>query len=230
MGKKSILVVFFTILFVAFGISTASATAVLYDWSIDVDGTVYEIFPNIYLPPTMGGEISGVSGFSMSDPGGYGFDVPNAIGSVEVTFNPGTPGLYNIDSFFDVEIDEWDNSYFNESGAVVGSPATGQYGSIDDDFGDIAWIMGWDFTLAAGQWAVVTFNITSTPPSGFYLTQNDPETGTPGIDYSPDQTYYLSSNLSIQGGGTSIPDAGILLLLSTALGGLGVLEIRKRLN
>jgi len=78
--------------------------------------------------------------------------------------------------------------------------------------------MGWEFDLTAGQSAVLTFNISSEKPSVPYLEQTDDDT---------DETIYLSSNLSIQG--VSVPDASILLLLSTALGGLGALEIKKLL-
>ena len=104
---KKLSIMCFALLFLAFGASGAFATSDLYDWEILVNGTSY-MASDVYLPPTVGGEITEVSGFSMFTPtdNPSGDDVPEAIGRVEATFNPGMAGDYNIEGYFDVETDE----------------------------------------------------------------------------------------------------------------------------
>ena len=190
---KKIPILLLAVLLIGFGASPASATAVLYDWYIDVNGDVYDFYPDTYRQPVVDGAITAVSEFSMSTPNGdpYGFEVPSALGSLTVTFDPGVAGDYYIDSFFDIEIDEWVNTWWSESGAAVGSEALGQYGMIDDFDGDIAWYMGWKFTLDDNEQAVITFGITSQAPGGsFYLSQTEDDTG---------ETIFLSSTLEFEG-------------------------------
>ena len=218
---KKFLVIVLTLFFVGFGVSGALATSVLYDWAIDVNGTVYEVWPEIYEAPTVSGEITGVSGFTMFTPTDdpYGYDVPDAIGTITVTFDPGAAGNYNIEGYFDVEIDEWINTYYNETGATGGTASGGVYGSVLNDAGDIAWEIGWDFALADDEYAVVNFIVTSSNTlPGYYLSQTDPDS---------QETIYLTSTLGIVGDSQPIPEPGTMFLLGTGLVGLFGLGRKK---
>lgn len=169
------------------------------------------------------------------------FDFVTGLGTVAITL--GGTGSHFIGAFFDHEIDQHTNTFFNEFGAVSGIPAAGQSWELDDPmFGDIfahlgtgaldntnavpagvgndvSMALGWDFTLAAGETAVVHFRVSdSAVPVGFFLTQTDPD--------SP-ATLYFSSTLTIQGGSTSIPEPGTWVLMGSGLLGL-VAWVRKQ--
>ena len=63
------------------------------------------------------------------------FDQTTGLGTLTLTFNPGAPGTYYVDSYFDLELGV---PFFNEYGATSGSPAAGQSWQIDDPiFGSI---------------------------------------------------------------------------------------------
>jgi len=191
------------------GVSSALAGPVLFDYGFNIDGVIYR--PGDTVP-------------GLDD---SGFDWGTGLGTLILTFMP-SPGTYDILAFFDHEIDEPINTFFNELGSTSGSPAGGQTWEIDEPgyvFGDI-WLnflagaldnsigtpdpedvsmaMGWNVTVGPGEWAVLTYMIGITPPAGFYLKHRDPDS---------DIDLYFSST-AVTG---IIPEPGTVLLLTTGL-------------
>lgn len=231
--KKNKIILLAALCFLLLSVSSVSATSVLYDWNLStwnqynygvpsLELSFYQA-PDIYLPPEVGGEITAVSGFGMFTPSDdpYGYDVPNAVGSIEFTFNPGMAGLYTVDSFFDVEIDEWGDHFYNESGALIGtpisSPSSNQFGYYLDDFGDIAVVMGWDMNLVTDEsYAIISYFLSdNAPESDFYITHTDDDTG---------ETLYFSSTIEIVNASVPVPEPSPIMLLSCGFIGLFTLR------
>jgi len=214
------------------------ATPVLYDWSIDVDdGTLYRS-SDIYMAPAPDGEITGVSGFPLfSAIDTYTKEIyegPVAAGTITLTFEPCYGGDHHVEGYFDVEIDSYLNTWFNETGTANGTATGGVYGYADyydpafvgpadnpaDDPDDIVWVMGWDFTLRYEQDAILTYYLTADEPSSsFYLSQSD-------IDSN--ETVYLYSTLEIRDRICPIPEPGTIMLVSSGLVGMVGLARRRR--
>lgn len=166
-----------------------------------------------------------------------GFDFTTGLGSI--TWTSGIAGAGGdagyLLGFFDHEIDEATNTFFNEYGAPVNSPSASQSweidepgyglgdiwdnfssGSLDNNNGvpsgsedDVSMAMGWHYTLNEGERAIITLLLSETAPtSGFYLKQTDPDSN---IDI------YFSSTFRTEGGGTPVPEPGTLLLVSIGL-------------
>jgi hypothetical protein len=156
-------------------------------------------------------------------------------------------GAHSFDAFFDFEIDQLINTWFNEYGSTGGALAAGQSWEIDEPgyiFGDIftnvgansldnsnavpflsaddvSFALGWDFTLVADEIATIVFSLGQVAPdAGFYLQHSDLDS--PG-------SIFFSSTLSIEGGETQVPEPGTLWLLGAGLLGLG-LSRRKRIT
>jgi hypothetical protein len=210
------------------------ATPVLYDWSIDVDGTLYQS-PGTYMAPAPDGDITSISGFpwfSTTDPySGDPYDGPEAVGTITLTFEPCYGGLHHVEGYFDVEIDSYLNTWFNETGTAHGTATGGVDGYADyydpafvdpndnpaDDPDDIIWVMDWDFSLAYNQDAILTYYLTADEPSSsFYLSQSD-------IDSN--ETVYLYSTLEIRDRVCPIPEPGTILLVGSGL--LGIVGLAK---
>lgn len=219
------------------------ATPVLYDWSIDVDGALYQS-PDIYMAPAPDGDITSISGFplfSATDANtGELYEGPVAAGTIMLTFEPCVGGDHHVKGYFDVEIDSYLNTWFNETGTANGTASGGvsgyasyhpsyfDYLDPNDPVGDpatdpddIVWVMDWDFTLGYEQDAILTYYLfEDEPQSDFYLSQSDADTG---------ETVYLYSTLEIRDRVCPIPEPGTILLVGSGLVGL-VGSRRKKSN
>ncbi len=80
---------------------------------------------------------------------------------------------------------------------------------------DVSWAMGWKFTLAADESALIKLVLSDTaaPSEGFYMEQVDPDS---------DKTIYFLSTLDIN----PVPEPATLLLIGTGLAEL--LGIRRK--
>ena len=207
-------------------LSAQAALIGLFDYGFNIDGTV--------SLPTLGDPVPAAVDISA-------FDDITGLGSIRITLSGA--GAHSVDAFFDHEIDEAINTFFNESGAVSGVAAAGQSWEIDEpgwvtgdifenfeasalDNGigtsiygdtvfpeDVSMALGWDFTLAVDQTALIDLVISETAPlGGLYLTHTDPDS---------QASIYLSSSLDIRGGGQQIPAPATLLLRAVGLAALG---------
>lgn len=186
------------------GVSAADVS--LFDYALNLDGVVYD----------------GGSGFP-SNVDLSGFDTATGLGVITVT--TAGEGTHTVLGFFDHEIDENSNTFFNEYGATGGAPAAGETWEIDEpgfSFGDIYThfkAMALDYTnavpspqpddvsmaigrggfsLTGGQTGTVVMKVTQTEPSsGFYLIQTDPDSSA---------SIYLQSSLTIRDTGTPAPE------------------------
>jgi hypothetical protein len=205
--------------------STASAGVInLFDWAFNIDGVTHEDANGDLWP-------------LMDNLDGEG------LGTLE--WSTSSTGSHSFLAFFDHEIDETINTFFNEYGEAFNTPAAGQsweidepgyiFGDIYDNFlantldnsnnvppglnDDVSLAMGWNFSISSGQTATITLDLGRTEPaSGFYLKHADPD--------SPDE-FFFSSALDITGGGPPvIPEPATMALLG--LGALVMLGARRR--
>jgi hypothetical protein len=143
---KKIPIVLLVGLFLMGGASSVSAQTIsLFDWAFYVDGATYE----------------DVLGDSMPTTG----SLTDGLGTL--TWTTSDVGDHTIISFFDHEIIEDMNTFFNEFGAENGTPAAGQTWEIDEPgyvFGDI-------YENTTG-WNELDFDYTS--PVGLDNTNNVP--------------------------------------------------------
>lgn len=200
----------------------AAQDIALFDWGFNIDGTT--TLPGDALPAAIDAT---------------GFDFVTGLGDIAVSID-GT-GNHAFSAFFDHEIDEATNTFFNESGATSGAAAAGQSWEIDepgfflgdifDNFDlntldntnevpagledDVSMAMGWDFVLADGETAVIDLTLSVDIPLDFFLSHTDANS---------DATIYFSSALNITGGPVDppvgVPEPGTLLLMALGLVGI----------
>lgn len=206
----------------AFGLLTATqasaAVISLFEHQVNINGTI----------------ASSGSGINLS-----AFNTTTGLGTITVTVS--SAGANYVGLFVDHDIDEEDNTFYNESGSASGSPGSGQSWEIDEPgwvngdifdnftasnldndigtsiFGDTAFpddvsmAMAWSFNLAAGETGVVTFLLSQSAPTGGFFLTH--------TDPDSDASIYMSSGLRIQGGGTA-PEPATLALVGLSLLGL----------
>ena len=216
------------VMLLALSASGVRAAPVLFDFGLNLDGVLTTLADP--LPAAVDAS---------------SFDFATGLGAMSITFAPGAAGDYFVGAFFDHEIDETVNTFFNEFGAVSGTPAAGQSweidepgfafgdifthflaGALDDTNGvpaglddDVSLAMGFDVSLAADEFAVIDFLVSETTPAGFFLSHTDPDS---------DVTLYFSGNV-LSGKVQALPEPGAGSLLGIGLVVLLVLG-RKRLR
>ncbi len=111
--------------FLCGGLGTAWGAADVYNWAFNIDGTVTSA-PSEYSTSGLPSAITG--GFVTNDP-----NDPNEDDLGTFSWTTEKEGNHYILAFFDYEIDETTNTYYNEFGAVSNaSPGTGQSWEIDE--------------------------------------------------------------------------------------------------
>ena len=204
-----------------FGVfTTANASIALFDYGFNLDGSVSYPFAGNPIPAAI--DISG-------------FDDITGLGTIDVTITGAQTHYFA--AFFDHEIDEGINTFFNEFGTALGTPAAGQSWEIDEPeevFGDIytnfeasdldnsngvpagseddvSMALGWDFSLVAGETATIMLMLGVDDPGGFSLKHTDPDS---------DESFYLSGTLGISLSPIPVP-AAIWLFGSGLVGLIG---------
>ncbi|MBN2321809.1 MAG: PEP-CTERM sorting domain-containing protein [Acidobacteria bacterium] len=237
---KKYLLAFGALLLISVMSPFASATPYLEEWGINTDGTF------TYFPAAPGG-----------------FDDWTGLGIWTETIS--TAGPHSVIAYFDHELSQELNTFYNEFGTIEnlgslggnsnipgavqsfeidepqwGNPVTGYYGDIIDNFEfygldndnmlsyyevfpggleDISMAMGWDFTLNAGETAIVKFTLSDTAPTGgFYLQQTDDNSG---------ENIFFSSELTKRGDFEPIPEPSTIILVLSGLGLAAVARFRK---
>jgi hypothetical protein len=209
--------------------NAASANIALFDYGFNIDGTT--TLNGAPLPSAIDAS---------------GFDFSTGLGSIGITVS-GT-GAHSVTGFFDHEIDEPINTFFNETGSTTGAPAAGQSweidepgfangdifenfqaGALDNGIGtsvygdttfpdDVSMAVGWDFVLALGEQAMITFALVDMrPSSGFFLEHNDPDS---------QESIFLSSTLGISPVVSAIPVPAAIWLFGSGL--LGLIGFSRR--
>jgi len=203
-----------------------AGTLPLYEWTLNIDGTVSDYFSPGVLPSGITASV----GISTQTTG---------LGNVAV--NISGAGAHSVIAFFDHEIDELLNTYFNEYGATSGSVPGGLSWEIDepgytfgDIFGhvtaglldnsngvpaaspdDVSMALGWNFVLGGGETAQITFLLGAMAPTsgGFYLRQTDPDSG---------KSIFFNSGLEIRSINGTTPEPSSCVLFVIGIVGLAL--------
>jgi len=217
--------------------TSAQADIFLADYGFNIDGSLTEASFGDPIPAAVDAS---------------SFDFASGLGTIDVTITGA--GNHSFVAFFDHEIDEATNTFFNEFGSTSGAPASGQSWEIDDPFGfiygdflagalfddnyvpaapnDVSLALGWNFTLASGEQALISLALgTVLPGSGFFLEQRDPDDvdsqGNPNTNPGP-TSIYLSSTLEITAPPVAaVPVPAALWLFASGIAGLAGLSRRK---
>jgi hypothetical protein len=232
---KRVFIISFILVAMFAPLNSASAIE-LYNWAFNIDGTIY-LAPDVFSPPDPGQLPAGIDD--------TGFDWIEGTGMLSISYGTGTAGDCYIGAFFDHEMDEPINTFFNEYGDAVGAPAANQDWEIDEPgwvMGDIFYnfedaaldntntipasapddvsmALGWRFSLESYQTAVINFYVSELlPDNPFYLAHTDPDS---------DDTIYFYSDIEITGEAAPVPEPATMTLLGIGLLGLARFQRRK---
>jgi len=213
-------------MFLVFGVSFASASSVLYDWAFFVDGVKFEALEGDLMPTS-----------GTLDSQGLGI----------LTWSTSEAGNHTFIAFFDHEIDEYENTFFNEYGGSNGVLDPRQFWEIDEpgwgkndpnSAGDIYWntLNGFldknngvsqgsedDVSMALGWQFTLTAGDTATILLNLSDVASCPGFYLSQTDPDSNETIYFSSTLTSQ----SIPVPSAILLFGSGLAGLLSLSRRK---
>jgi hypothetical protein len=219
----------------------ANAAIILFDYGLNIDSGL--LLAGDALP----GSVDGSS-----------FDFTTGLGELAVTVTGA--GDHSVTAFFDHDIDEALNTFFNEQATTGGVAASDQSWEIDepgyvsgdiyDNFlvgaldsanalaglqDDVSMALGFDFTLAAAQTAVVTFFLDTLNNSpGFFLRHFDPDSAADELTQGPNELFFWST-LEIFGDlppppppPTGVPEPSSIWLLAAGLLSLAGVRRRRR--
>ena len=212
----------------------ATALPFLNDWGVNIDGaTTCELGP-CDVDFAFLGEAEGV------DDSGFNYDT--GLGLVNVTLD--TQGAHYVALFLDHDMGD---SFFDETAATFGAAASGQSwemdepgyiggdifdnfrnSSLDNSIGpildlpdDVSMALGWDFTLGAGETAILQFLVSEGGLERALNGVNDVDPGSELVLVHTDspqgsgESIFMSSSLSIFT--AEVPEPGTLLLLFSGL-------------
>lgn len=220
--EKLLSKLFVSVLLLQFHSAQAVPNINLEDWVFNIDGVTSENFFGDTIPAS-GSLVDGLGTLSLEITGG---------------------GAHNVIGYFDFEIFEDINTFFNESGSETGTPAIGQSWEIDEPgfvFGDIvnnvlvgsldnsnavtagfeddvAFALGWDFVLLDDDIATIDYIFSGMPPIvDFFLTQTDPDLGESIYFYSVLDVVSVGGPPGPQPDPVNVPEPPILYLILVAL-------------
>jgi len=200
--------------------SPVTAAPILYDWLFTINGEIVDAFS--------GDPVTGSMDAS-------GFDWDQGLGTITLSYEAAEPGACFFIFFFDHEIDETADLFWNEYGSFSGEPPEGLIWEIDEpgytrgdiydhvlggwlenscdlvqgSEDDVSMAIGWQRFLLAGESVFITLVLSEdTPSSGFTLAQ---------IDADSSRAIYLTSTLETRAAPAPVAEPATLLLFGTGV-------------